>query len=96
MTVAEYDRVPRDLQAGYKSPLADSLEKIWETKPGLYGWISTVDHKEIGIRYIVTAFAFLLIGGLEALVMRVQLARPDQQLRLRNSTMSYSPCTGLR
>jgi cytochrome c oxidase subunit 1/cytochrome c oxidase subunit I+III len=80
LTIAEYDRVPRDLEAGYDSPLADSLEKIWETKPGLFGWIATVDHKEIGIRYIVTAFAFLLIGGLEALVMRVQLARPNQNL----------------
>ncbi len=56
------------------------LQKIWETEPGLKGWVSTVDHKEIGLRYIVTAFAFLILGGVEALVMRVQLARPDQQL----------------
>ena len=47
---------------------------------GLLGWISTVDHKEIGISYIVTAFAFLIAGGLEALVLRVQLARPNQAL----------------
>jgi cytochrome c oxidase subunit 1/cytochrome c oxidase subunit I+III len=37
-----------------------------------------VDHKEIGKRYIVTAFFFLLVGGLEALAIRVQLARPHQ------------------
>ena len=60
--------------------MARSLERIWETKPGLLGWISTVDHKEIGLRYIVTAFVFLIAGGLEALVMRVQLARPNQAL----------------
>ena len=56
------------------------LEKIWETKPGLIGWLGTVDHKEIGIRYMVTAFALLAIGGLEALVMRLQLAGPDRTL----------------
>ena len=56
------------------------LEQLWRTRPGLIGWLSSVDHKEIGKRYLVTAFAFLLIGGLEALVMRVQLARPDQSL----------------
>lgn len=56
------------------------LQKIWETEPGLRGVFSTVDHKEIGLRYIVTAFAFLILGGVEALVLRVQLARPDQTL----------------
>ena len=58
----------------------DELRAIWETQPGIAGWFSSVDHKEIGIRYIVTAFAFLAVGGLEALVMRIQLARPDQTL----------------
>ncbi|HLH48204.1 MAG TPA: cbb3-type cytochrome c oxidase subunit I [Roseiarcus sp.] len=80
MTVAEYDRVPERVDSGYESALAHSLEETWETKPGLYGWISTVDHKEIGVRYLVTAFAFLVAGGVEALIMRVQLARPNQNL----------------
>ena len=53
-----------------------ALARTWETKPGLLGWLSSVDHKEIGMRYIVTAFLFLLLGGLEALVMRLQLASP--------------------
>jgi cytochrome c oxidase subunit I len=56
------------------------LRAIWETGPGVLGWLSSVDHKEIGKRYLLTAFAFLIIGGLEALVMRAQLARPDQTL----------------
>ena len=56
------------------------LQTIWETEPGVRGWFSTVDHKEIGLRYIVTAFAFLLLGGVEALVMRVQLAGPNRHL----------------
>ncbi len=56
------------------------LQAIWETRPGLAGFLSTVDHKDIGIRYIVTAFVFLILGGVEALIMRIQLARPEQSL----------------
>ena len=56
------------------------LEHIWETPHTLWGWLSTVDHKLIGKRYLVTAFAFLLLGGVEALIMRLQLARPEQRL----------------
>lgn len=56
------------------------LTAIWETRPGFVGWLSSVDHKEIGKRYLITAFAFLAIGGVEALVMRAQLARPGQTL----------------
>ena len=44
-------------------PLARRLQAIWETKPGIFGWLSTVDHKEIGIRYIVTAFVFLMVAA---------------------------------
>jgi cytochrome c oxidase subunit I+III len=57
-----------------------ALTAIWETKPGFVGWLSSVDHKEIGKRYLVTALVFLLIGGIEALIMRAQLARPNQTL----------------
>jgi cytochrome c oxidase subunit I len=56
------------------------LLSLWETQPGIKGFFSTVDHKRIGIRYIVTAFVFLLLGGIEALIMRVQLAGPDRTL----------------
>src|ERR671916_159741 len=47
---------------------------------GFWSWISTVDHKKIGILYGVTAFIFFILGGLEAIAVRLQLARPDQQL----------------
>ncbi len=43
---------------------------------GVWSWVTTVDHKRIGILYAVTAFAFLVIGGIEALIIRLQLARP--------------------
>ena len=39
-----------------------------------------VDHKEIGKRYLVTAFVFLVIGGVEALIMRAAAGRPNQTL----------------
>jgi cytochrome c oxidase subunit 1 len=47
---------------------------------GLWGWMTTVDHKRIGILYGVTAFVFLLVGGVEALIMRLQLAHPNNTL----------------
>src|SRR6202023_3522958 len=42
----------------------------------LHDWVTTVDHKRLGILYIVYALVFLIIGGIEAAIMRVQLIRP--------------------
>ena len=50
-----------------------ALEVVWS-------WLTTVDHKRIGILYGVSAFVFFLVGGVEALLMRLQLARPDGTL----------------
>src|ERR687892_1395556 len=47
---------------------------------GLVSWLTTVDHKRIGVLYGITAFAFFIIGGVEALLIRLQLARPDGQV----------------
>jgi len=47
---------------------------------GLRSWLTTTDHKRIGTLYFWTAFAFFLIGGLEALIIRAQLAQPDGSL----------------
>ena len=47
---------------------------------GIWGWITTVDHKRIGVLYGVTAFIMLLIAGSEAGIMRAQLAQPDSTL----------------
>ncbi|HET7675198.1 MAG TPA: cbb3-type cytochrome c oxidase subunit I, partial [Gammaproteobacteria bacterium] len=58
----------------------DKLEKTWSDKPGLLGFFSTVDHKKIGRRYLVTSFIFLLVGGMEALIMRIQLFEPNQHI----------------
>ena len=61
-------------------PLHERLRRIWETPPGLFGVLGTVDHKQIGKRYLVTAFAFMLAGGIEAALMRAQLAAPNERL----------------
>src|SRR5438067_981478 len=42
----------------------------------LHEWVATVDHKRLGILYILYALVFLLIGGIEATVIRIQLIRP--------------------
>ena len=46
-------------------------------KTGLWSWITTVDHKRIGILYGATAFLFFLMGGIEALLLRIQLGSPE-------------------
>src|SRR5258705_8206954 len=46
----------------------------------LHDWVVTVDHKKLGIMYVVTGLVFLVIGGVEAFLMRLQLARPGLTL----------------
>ena len=46
----------------------------------LHAWVTTVDHKKIGLMYIGYALVFLVIAGLEAMVMRLQLAVPENSL----------------
>jgi cytochrome c oxidase subunit I len=47
---------------------------------GWLEWLTTTDHKKIGILYLYTTFLFLILGGVEALIMRLQLAQPDGTL----------------
>src|SRR6202165_1565363 len=42
----------------------------------LHEWVITVDHKRLGILYVLYAMVFLLVGGIEAMIMRLQLIRP--------------------
>ena len=56
------------------------LERTWRDAPGFVGALCAIDHKTIGKRYIVTAFAFFLSAGLLAALMRLQLARPESTL----------------
>ncbi len=50
------------------------------TPEGLVGWLSTTDHKRIGVLYMATSFVFFLVGGALALLMRTELARPGIQV----------------
>ncbi len=45
----------------------------------IYDWITTVDHKKIGIMYVISSFLFFLVGGVLALVIRTELATPGLQ-----------------
>jgi cytochrome c oxidase subunit 1 len=46
---------------------------------GLWSWVTTVDHKRIGILYGYAAFTFFILGGLEALLLRIQLAQANSE-----------------
>jgi cytochrome c oxidase subunit I+III len=56
------------------------LERTWASPRGFLPWFSHVNHRSIGRRFIITAFVFFLLGGLEALLMRLQLASPENDL----------------
>src|SRR5438309_6184626 len=53
------------------------LERVWGERRGLLGWLTTVDHKRIGLLYFFTTLAFFAAGGVEALLIRTQLAAPN-------------------
>src|SRR5215208_1846562 len=55
----------------------EELERTWARPRGVVGWLMDTDHKAIALRYIVTAFVFFVLGGIEAALMRIQLARPE-------------------
>jgi cytochrome c oxidase subunit I+III len=55
----------------------ERLGRIWEERPGLVGWLTTVDHKRIGILYFFTSLVFFAAGGVEALLIRTQLVGPN-------------------
>lgn len=69
--------IEREVDAGDPSA---ALARTWTRPAGVLGWLGDVDHKAIGRRYIVTAFAFFALGGVLALIMRLQLAGPERDL----------------
>jgi cytochrome c oxidase subunit 1/cytochrome c oxidase subunit I+III len=56
------------------------LERVWLPRPGLLGWLTTVDHKRIGLLYLGATAVFFGAGGVEAMIMRSQLATPNEHL----------------
>ena len=73
-STGERERSPDDLRE------LEHLEETWRDRPGLWGWLTTVNHKRVAFRYLVTAFVFFLLGGIEAAMMRAQLSRPENAL----------------
>ena len=55
----------------------EALDQLWDQQPGFTGWLGQCNHKAVGRRYIFTAFVFMLVGGAMAMLMRTQLAVPD-------------------
>src|SRR5436305_1384185 len=55
----------------------ERLGRIWEDRPGVLGWLTTTDHKRIGLLYLFTSLAFFAAGGTEALLIRTQLIVPN-------------------
>jgi cytochrome c oxidase subunit 1 len=74
-----------EVQAGYHP----------QGRKGIWGWITTVDHKRIGLLYGATALVFLLLGGLEALAVRTQLMRPDNHFLTSEAYNQFFTMHGL-
>ena len=76
------------------------MEETWADPPGFWGWLTTVDHKRIARRYLVTAFIFFILAGLAAVAMRLQLSGPENNVlspdrynelfTMHGSTMKYN------
>jgi len=58
----------------------EALERAWLERPGALGWLTTVDHKRIGLLYFWTTLVFFAAGGIEALLMRTQLAQSGERV----------------
>src|SRR6476661_8105281 len=57
----------------------ETLLRTWSDRPGVMGWLTTVDHKRVGRRYIATALVFFVIAGILAMLMRIQLSEPENR-----------------
>src|SRR5436190_54356 len=78
---------------------AERVNRVWSDGSGVLCWLSAVNHKTIGRRYIVTAFGFFLGAGILAGLMRLQLSRPnnpyfgpdayDQIFTMHGTTMMF-------
>lgn len=55
------------------------LDRVWANLPG-WGALAAVNHTTVGLRFIATGLMFFLVGGLLAMLMRTQLALPEQTI----------------
>src|SRR3954465_5756198 len=59
------------------SAQTERLHQTWSRPRTFLGWLTDVGHRSIGLRYVLTAGTFFLLAGVSALVLRVQLAVPE-------------------
>jgi cytochrome c oxidase subunit 1 len=93
------ETAPRDGEAFDEATTRDWLERTWRSLPGLWGELTTVDHKRVARRYFITAFVFFALAGVLAAMMRMQLSKagntligPDlynQLFTMHGSTMMF-------
>lgn len=55
----------------------EEFNATWDQPRGFFGVFQTIDNIPIAVRYMATSFLFLIAGGVLALLMRLQLARPN-------------------
>jgi cytochrome c oxidase subunit I len=58
----------------------ERLGVMWQSRPGVLGWLTTTDHKRIGLLYFWTTLVLFGAGGVEALLIRTQLAQPNEHV----------------
>src|SRR6266536_2425373 len=63
----------------------DRLARMWAERPGVLGWLTTTDHKRVGLLYFWTTLALFGAGGVEALLMRTQLNRANERFLSPNA-----------
>jgi cytochrome c oxidase subunit I+III len=80
VTETEVRQAEQVEQADWRRETTEALDEDWAEEPGFGSWIGTVDHKRIGLRYFYTGMAFFAAGGIESLLMRLQLAGPDLEV----------------
>src|SRR5215510_16405802 len=81
MAIVERPSAPLELTSGQTTvsrPMGSFTRP--QSTSGWKSWLTTVDHKRIGIMYGGAAMFFFFIGGMEALLIRLQLAAPEQKL----------------
>src|SRR2546422_1397304 len=67
--------------AAYAAPVPIvAADRVQPEPRGWTSWVTTTDHKRIGILYMVTTFVFFCLGGVEALMMRLQLGGPNNSV----------------
>ncbi|HEV7595306.1 MAG TPA: cytochrome c oxidase subunit I [Gemmatimonadaceae bacterium] len=71
---------PGTLTVREEDEIRARLNASWREGSGLWAWLTSTNHKSISKRYIVTALVFFVLGGIEAGMIRAQLARPENRL----------------